>query len=541
MLKKFFRACRPSTREFRTASGELTRAIFLTVKTSPSTTAAGISIKGISILQPIRFGFGQTLVVPASVSGYPVRGARLYFDFGCKTDGDCPAIVYLDGRRIAMGDDLEPINLTDHAEPGQTFHLAVKVMRTRREKHKVPSSFLLQWPANKITPSDFFVEISSAVALLPTLTTDKPLLMKQFAMLESALGTLDLKALDAGDEVKFDASLQSARQVIEPLRPVLQKLDVRLIGNSHIDTAWLWPVSETEDVVHRTFLTALQLMPEYPNYKYTQSVALYSAWMQEKYPDAFQTMVERTKEGRWEPLGGMWVEPDLNMPDGESLVRQLLIGKTYFRTQMGVDVKIGWNPDSFGYNWQLPQIYKKSGIDYFVTQKMDWNQTNILPLKIFYWQSPDGSRVLTYFPRGYNRPPDPVLMAQNLAFGREHTPGENELMHLYGVGDHGGGPTRVMLDQAEHWMQPDRIYPKVQFSTATEFFADIAPRVQVPASVQPWNYRVLEAGTPELPPAPDGKMNIPVWNDELYLEIHRAVTTTQAEHKKNMRRLRSRC
>ena len=109
----------------------------------------------------------------------------------------------------------------------------------------------------------------------------------------------------------------------------------------------------------------------------------------------------RIKEGRWEIVGGMWIEPDLNMPDGESLVRQLLIGKRYFKDLYGVDVRIGWNPDSFGYNWQLPQIYKKSGVDYFVTQKMTWNETNKLPFKLFWWESPDGSKVLTYFPHDY--------------------------------------------------------------------------------------------------------------------------------------------
>ena len=110
---------------------------------------------------------------------------------------------------------------------------------------------------------------------------------------------------------------------------------------------------------------------------------------------------QRIKEGRWEVVGGMWVEPDLNLPDGESTARSILIGKRWYQQQYGVDVRIGWNPDSFGYNWQLPQIYKKSGIDYFVTQKMAWNDTNKLPFKLFWWESPDGSKVLTYFPHGY--------------------------------------------------------------------------------------------------------------------------------------------
>ena len=125
--------------------------------------------------------------------------------------------------------------------------------------------------------------------------------------------------------------------------------------------AWLWPWTETVEVVRNTFQSVLDLMREYPDFKFTMSSARTYEWMQEKYPDMFKQIEQRVKEGRWEIIGGMWVEPDLNMPDGESLVRQILVGKRYFQKNFGVDVKIGWNPDSFGYNWQLPQIYKKSG------------------------------------------------------------------------------------------------------------------------------------------------------------------------------------
>jgi len=115
----------------------------------------------------------------------------------------------------------------------------------------------------------------------------------------------------------------------------------------------------------------------------------------------------------------MWIEPDLNMPSGESLVRQLLIGQRTLKNLYGVTTRIGWNPDSFGYNWQLPQIYKKSGVDYFVTQKMAWNDTNLLPLKLFWWESPDGSKVLAYFPDGYgNNNLSPSRLANDMVFSR---------------------------------------------------------------------------------------------------------------------------
>jgi alpha-mannosidase len=229
--------------------------------------------------------------------------------------------------------------------------------------------------------------------------------------LNGAIAAVDVAALDTAEtatgdaraqaEAKFDASLKAAQGQLEVLRPLLETATFHLTGNSHIDAAWLWPWTETVDVVRRTFGTALQLMNEYPGYTYTQSAAAYNDWLAQKYPEMNAEIKKRIQEGRWEIVGGMWVEPDLNMPDGESLVRQLLVGKRWYKQAYGVDVRIGWNPDSFGYNWQLPQIYKKSGVDYFVTQKMEWNDTNQLPFKLFWWQSPDGSKVLAYFPHGY--------------------------------------------------------------------------------------------------------------------------------------------
>jgi len=206
------------------------------------------------------------------------------------------------------------------------------------------------------------------------------------------------------------------------------------------------------DVVKRTYGTALQLMYEYPDYTFTQSAAAYNEWLAQKYPDINAGITQRIKEGRWEIVGGMWVEPDLNMPDGESLVRQILVGKRWYKQAYGVDVRIGWNPDSFGYTWQLPQIYKKSGIDYFVTQKMAWNDTNQMPFKFFWWESPDGSKVLSYFPHDYaNDNLNLVRLSRDYAIAQKQATGLPGIMDLYGIGDHGGGPTRAILDEGFHW------------------------------------------------------------------------------------------
>jgi alpha-mannosidase len=244
-------------------------------------------------------------------------------------------------------------------------------------------------------------------------------------------------------------------------------------------------------------------------------------------------IARRIKEGRWEIVGGMWVEPDLNMPDGESLVRQLLVGKRWYKQAYGVDVRIGWNPDSFGYTWQLPQIYKKSGVDYFVTQKMTWNDTNQLPFKLFWWESPDGSKVLSYFPHDYgNNDLSPVRLSEDLATARTKATGETEMMDLYGIGDHGGGPTRAVLDEGVHWAGPGHVTPKMEFGTAQTFFTSIEK--QIAPESQEWNYQSIAKGY-SAPSAVPGKVDIPTWKSELYFEYHRGVFTTQANHKRNMR------
>jgi len=434
-----------------------------------------------------------------------------------------------------MGDDLEPIVLFDQAKPGDKITVAVKLLHTVDEKEFRGATLRVEFPENRPNPEDLRQEFLSAALLIPSLA---PKDASQLETLNNSIGAVDLKALDAHDQGKFDASLKASLEKLQALKPLLEQATFHLTGNSHIDAAWLWPWTETVDVVKRTFGTALQLMYEYPDYTYTQSAAAYNEWMAEKYPDMNADIARRIKEGRWEVVGGMWVEPDLNLPDGESLVRQLLVGKRWYKQHYGVDVRIGWNPDSFGYTWQLPQIYKKSGVDYFVTQKMTWNDTNQLPFKIFWWESPDGSKVLSYFPQDYgNTDMNPVRLSYDLTQARAKATGELEMMDLYGTGDHGGGPTRAVLDQAFHWAGPDQngashVTPKYQFGTAQPFFSSIEKKI-APDSKE-WNYQSIAQGyTP--PAAVAGAISIPTWKSELYFEYHRGVYTTQANHKRNMR------
>ena len=475
--------------------------------------------------------FRRWIEVPKDFHGYDLTGTRIWFSFSDNVNGPLPEIIYFNGRRVALGDDLEPIVLFDNARPGDKVLVAVKLLHTVDKKTFGGAGLKIDFAENRPNPEDLRLEILSATLLIPSLSKSVD---ADTATLEKAAAAVDLRALDAKDQTKFDASLKQAQSTLEGLKPLLQQATFHLTGNSHIDAAWLWPWTETVDVVKRTFGTALQLMNEYPDYTYTQSAAQYNSWIADKYPQMNDEIKKRIKEGRWEIVGGMWVEPDLNMPDGEAQVRSILVGKRWFQKEYGVDVRIGWNPDSFGYTWQLPQIYKRSGIDYFVTQKMTWNDTNQLPFKLFWWESPDGSKVLAYFPHDYaNDNLNPVRLSYDVAQARQRATGITEVMDLYGIGDHGGGPTRAILDEGVHWMQPDKVIPKANFGTAQSYFTSVESKIAANSPV--WNYESIAKGykAPDAPAA--GQIAIPTWKSEMYFEYHRGVMTTQANHKRNMR------
>ena len=485
--------------------------------------------------------YRRVIEVPRTLNGYDLTGARIWFRFRADANGPMPQIIYFNGRRVALGDDLEPIVLFEPAHPGDKILVAVKLLHTVDDKRFTGVNLRIERnPSGALAvarpdPDDIRIQCLTAANLLPSLPIPRKDLLPT---VESAIAVIDTDALAKGNQSAFDASLRKAQSVLDTLHLVLAQTRIDLAGNSHIDAAWLWPRSETIDVVRRTFTTALQLMNEYPDYTFTQSAAQYSAWMADKYPQLNEQIKQRIKEGRWEIVGGMWVEPDLNLPGGESLVRQLLVGQRYFQKEYGVTARIGWNPDSFGYNWQLPQIYKRSGLDYFVTQKMHWNDTNVLPFRLFWWQSPDGSKVLTYFPTDYvHDNVNPSRISADFAESAERNPGTTEMLDLYGIGDHGGGPTRDMLDQADQWIAADKTTgvatPTIRYGTAQNYFTNVESKLNPDSPT--WNYDRIAKGYAAPPASTSGAIGIPTWKDELYFEYHRGIFTSQATHKRNMR------
>lgn len=279
-----------------------------------------------------------------------------------------------------------------------------------------------------------------------------------------------------------------------------------LVGHAHIDAAWLWNKAFTEDsICTGTFKNVLDMMDKYPGMYFTQSSAQYYEWMEEKYPEIFNRISQKIKEGRWEVIGGMWIEPDCNLPCGESFVRQLVYGKRYFLNKFGINVDIGWNPDSFGYNWNLPQIYKKCGIDHFITAKLNWNDMNKFPYNVFWWEAPDGTRILgCQTVASYSEEVFGDKIKEQLDLLKQKNSGLNTLLCLFGKGDNGGGPNEDMLVRSQELIQLKKP-PQVLYSTAKQYFN-----------------KIKESGR-----------QFPVVNDELYLEFHRGTYTTQARNKRN--------
>ena len=240
---------------------------------------------------------------------------------------------------------------------------------------------------------------------------------------------------------------------------------VHTIGHTHIDIAWLWTVGQTREKVVRSFSTVLYLMDQYPEYKFMSSQPLLYQFLKEEAPELFEKVKEKVKEGRWEVDGAMWVEADCNLASGESLVRQLLHGMKFVQDEFGVTCKTLWLPDVFGYSAVLPQLLKKSGIEYFFTTKLDWNQYNKMPHDTFMWRGIDGSEVLTQLVTTTNHMNfDGDVKAErnktpqttyNGRLNANHMMGNwsryqdkainDETLHLFGFGDGGGGPTEEML------------------------------------------------------------------------------------------------
>jgi alpha-mannosidase len=411
--------------------------------------------------------------------------------------------------------------LTKHAQPGQKFLLVIKAINTGGPLRLLRAQILpgSDNPLAK-TVEDFLLGLKVAQKLLSPDTyqtnarlkvdpgVDKSHMDRQEksrlnVLLQTTAAGVDADALVSGSVDRFRMSLSAARTKLAPVAEFVHRFTLYLDANAHIDAAWLWRSKETIMVCRNTFSSVMNMMAARPDFTYTQSSAAYYDWIERLYPDLFTQIQQRVKDGRWEVIGGMWVEPDCNIPSGESWARHLMYAKKYFRNKLGADVKIGWNPDSFGYNQNMPSFYRNAGIDAFITQKIGWNETNVFPYRTFWWESPDGSRILSYFPFDYVNTIDNPYQLVDWMRQFEANTGFTKMLILFGVGDHGGGPSLEMLDRIDRLKTLD-IFPRIEYGTAGKYIDWLRS---------------------------NDLSDLPVWKNELYLEYHQGTFTTQAAMK----------
>lgn len=400
-------------------------------------------------------------------------------------------------------------------------------------KHVLSNASLLS--VNK-SAEDFYYNILSLIELIETLKAkdDSPVpdqLIEIFKTLKEnyrnySRSNINFKSLnnkynDLINKIDYDTSYKIA-----------------CFGHAHIDVAWLWQFKETVRKSARSFSTAVNLMEEFPEFKFIQSQPKLYQYMKEFYPQLYEKIKEKVTEKNWQVEGGMWVEADTNLLSGESLVRQFLYGKKFIREEFNVESKVCWLPDVFGYTASLPQIMKKSEVDYFMTSKISWNDTNDFPYSVFHWEGIDGTDVLTHVPRvllpyTYNGEVDADKILQvrdnyevqkeseqeefkygdsSNYFKQDRVIPDDQLIYIYGYGDGGGGVTPGFINKIKRF---DKLpyMPKLEFAQPSEYFENLKEDMK------------------------KNNREYPTWKGELYLEYHRGTYTTQAEIKTQNRRL----
>ena len=460
--------------------------------------------------------------VPAAWQG--AGPVALHLPLGVAGDFSHPeTLAYIDGQPYASADrHHHEILLPDNLKDGQTHRLALHGWTGLggwvREPGLTTQLFMRECAVVEIhqPTRDFLAAARMALDIARLLPDSHTAQGRLYNALEEAFLVLDTR-----DPIHSDAFYDSVPAALDTLQRGLSEagepmdVDIIGVGHAHIDVAWLWTLGQTRRKVGRTFSNVLRLMEQFPEYHFTQSQPQLYKYTEQHYPQIFEGIRQRVQEGRWELIGGTWVEPDCNATGAESLARQFLLGRSYFRRHFGdIDTPVLWLPDTFGYSWALPQLIQQAGMKYFITHKMSWNQYNQMPFQLLWWQGIDGTRVLTHFlttPSGsellpYSTTYNGMISAQEIMgtwenFRQKET--HNELITAYGYGDGGGGPTREMLENIQ-------------------VLADLpgAPRVRC-GTVREFMDRV-EAETAD---------ELPVWNGEFYLELHRGTLTSQARNK----------
>ena len=466
--------------------------------------------------------FKQTVKIPESFKGqhviYNIKPyARIW-----NQEVNPQFIIFVNGQVIQGADsNHQYVTLTSCAEGGEELEIAINAYSDDWEwKGEIQLGAQLQ-AFDDVAFCTYF-DILTPLKVAKYKDEDSDARINILKALNEACNILDI---DTNNRQVFrESCVEASKYLDENLYGKFEEATCWAVGHTHIDVAWLWRLRQSRDKACRSFSTVLKLMEEYPEYKFMSSQAQLYEYVKEDYPEVYEKIKERVKEGRWEVEGSMWVEADTNVASGEALVRQFMVGKRFFREEFGIDNKIMWLPDVFGYSAAIPQLIKKSGMDYFMTTKISWNEYNKFPYDTFKWRGIDGTEVLSHFPPSchatvnersnwqttYNSKLRPLYVLGGYKRYSQKDLNKDYLMS-YGFGDGGGGPTIEMLEYGRRMEKGIQGCPVVKQSTSLDFFKDLDKKVS-------------------------GNKRLPTWCGELYLEFHRGTLTSQARNKKYNRK-----
>jgi alpha-mannosidase len=453
----------------------------------------------------------QRFTWPQDLNGYPLAGHTAKLALRWWAD---QAELYVNGDLVHTGDIFDcwtRLPLSDSVIPGQTVTVILKLLSPHHDDGALVNSRLIFETNNANYPEPGFV--ADELAILDMYATK--FAPEHLPRIASSVEQLAWQSLSSA--ASFQSTLAQLRHSLQPLSTWIKQRTIHCLGHAHLDLAWLWPIDDTWAAAENTFKSVLQLQQEFPDLTFSHSSPALFAWLEHHRPELFRAIQAQVTAGRWAIDAGLWVEPDLNLPGGEAIARQILYGQRYCLEKFGEISAIAWLPDTFGFSWQLPQLLTQGGIRYFATQKLRWNDTNPFPHHLFSWQGLDGTTIpaVTLPPIGADI--EPVEMA-HYATTWEASTGHLQSLWLPGVGDHGGGPTRDMLMKIKRWAQSP-FFPTLTFTHAAPLFDQLFTHPPTPST------------SLTSPPAPP-----PTWNDELYLELHRACYTTHGDQKQYNRR-----
>ncbi|WP_026731685.1 alpha-mannosidase [Fischerella sp. PCC 9605] len=491
----------------------------------------------------------QKLVIPQDLQGYALQGLSLRLALVWWANS---AEIYVNGELLGEGDlfDCSPrVLLSQAVTPGEELLVALRLVSPGHCDGALVRSLLVYESTddNRFDPGFVADELAVTQRYLEKFAPEK---LDSLAVAVEEV--IKHRGAEYTEEEKgeLDRALLSLRDKLLQSKIQNPKSKIYLLGHAHLDMAWLWRVSETWRAAQNTFESVLKLQEDFSELIFCHSTPALYAWVEENRPDLFRAIQEQVAAGRWEVVGGFWVEPELNLIAGESIVRQLLYGQRYVLEKFGKLASVVWVPDTFGFCATLPQFMQQGGIEYFVTQKLRWNDTTKFPYGAFWWHSPDGSEIFSLMSAPIGEGIDPVKMADYAIEWQTQT-GFADPLWLPGVGDHGGGPTRDMLKIAQRW-QKSPFFPQLEFTTAEKYLQQLQSTVNSQQSLTPplpdapWRVST----SPPQPPTPEGVPSphspqpqrgplaptLPTWDDELYLEFHRGCYTTHGDQKRWNRR-----